>query len=124
MNAMLLFRNFQSFQRKVNLFFCQHSKNFCPDTDWTNFIFIAIEVSENDPALSRILIFDFILGHGQASVERVFSLNDIMLIKYTMELFLVSHLNITDFMASSNLQAHKVEISMEVINCSKHLVKI
>ena len=55
------------------------------------------------------------LGHGQASIERGFSINSNMLSENMKEISLVSCRIIRDFMVSNKLKAHQVEINMEMI---------
>ena len=55
------------------------------------------------------------LGHGQASIERGFSINSNVLSENMKEILFVSGRNIKDFIVSNKLKAHQVEINIEMI---------
>ena len=55
------------------------------------------------------------LGHGQASIERGFSINSNMLSENMKEIWPVSRRIIKDFMMFNKLKAHQVEINMGMI---------
>ena len=79
------------------------------------FYFETVKVGVNYRVLSKVLLFIFTLGHGQASIERGFSINSNMLSENMKEISLVSRRIINNFMLSNKSKVHQVEINMEMI---------
>ena len=79
------------------------------------FYFETIKVGVSYRVLSKVLISIFALGHGQASIERGFSINSNMFSENMKEISFVSCRIIKDFMVSNKLKAHQVEINMGMI---------
>ena len=90
-------------------------KKFHAGNRLDKFYFETIKVGVDYKALSKVLILIFTLGHGQASIERGFSINSNMLSENMKEKSLISRRTIKDFMVSNKLKAHKVEINNEMI---------
>ena len=87
---------------KVHLLFYQHLKIHA-GVRLDEFYFETVKVGVNYRVLSKVLIFIFTLGHGQASIERGFSINSNMLSENMKEISLVSRRIIKDFMVSNKL---------------------
>ena len=69
--------------------------------------------------MSKVLIFIFMLGHGQASIERGFSINSNMLSENMKEISLVSRRIFKNFMVSKKMKAHQVQINVEMIKAGR-----
>ena len=89
-------------------------KKFHSGNQLDKFYFETIKVGVDYKALSKVLILIFTLGHGQASIERGFSINSNMLSENMKEKSLLSRRTIKDFMVSNKLKAPKVEINNEM----------
>ena len=68
--------------------------------------FKTVKVGVNYRVLSQVLNFIFALGHGQASIEKGFSINSNMLRENLKEISLVSRRIIKNFMVSNKLKAY------------------
>ena len=87
-------------------------KEFHAGNRLDQFYFETVKVSVNFKVLSKVLILVFTLGHGQASIERGFSINSNMLSENMKKNSLACHCTIKDFMVSNKLKAHQVEITI------------
>ena len=65
-----------------------------------------VKANVNYKVLSKVLILVFALGHGQALIERGFSINSNKLSENMKEKSLFSRRTIKDFMMSIKLKAH------------------
>ena len=83
------------------------------------FYFEMVKVNVNYKVLSKVLILVFVLGHGQASIERGFSINRNIFSENMKEKLLFSRPTIKDFMMSNKLKAHQVQITIEMIRASR-----
>jgi len=90
-------------------------KNFHAGNRLDRFYFETIKVSVDYKVLSKVFIFIFTLSHGQASIERGFSINSNMLSENMKEKSLISCRTIKDFMVSNKLKAREIEMNNEMI---------
>ena len=90
-------------------------KEFQAGNRLDQFYFETVKVNVKYKVLSKVLILVFTLGHGQASIERGFSINSNMPSENMKEKSLVSRRTIKHFMVSNKLKAYQVEITIEMI---------
>jgi hypothetical protein len=88
-----------------------------------DFFFDTLKVGSTYKAFSKVLMLIFTLFHGQAAVERGFSINSAMLLPNMKELSLTSRRLVKDYLVSQHLKPHKVFIPTELIQSvrSSHL---
>ena len=69
--------------------------------------------------LTSVIQLIFVLSHGQAAVERAFSLNDKLLVENMKAESLIAQPCIKEFMLANNYSAHTVPITEKLMDNSK-----
>ena len=69
-----------------------------------------LDVNTKFPNLASVLKIVFVLTHGQASVERGFSINESILEDNITEAYIVSHRLVKDYLTSNHLEPKDVKI--------------
>ena len=74
--------------------------------------------------LTSVIQLILVLSHGQAAVERGFSLNDKLLVENMKPESLIAHCCIKDFMLANNYSAHTVPITKNVWTTLNHQANV
>ena len=74
--------------------------------------------------LRKVLKMLMLLSHGEATVERGFSVNGELLVKYFSTESLIAQRHIHNHMQSYDLQAHDLDITHELLDSVRSIRKL